>query len=424
MKGAIQQLRNSLGAIVLALLLAFVIWIAASLQTDQFADRRVSNVPVQAIHQPGDTVFVEPIVDQVVVTVRARESVLADLRASSFQATLDLSGVQTGEATTVPISVTCTSDQVRIESIEPQSQIVHLDAVRTMTRTVTIQVLGRVATGYQSVSPVPVPEQVRIRGPEPTLSEVVSVTALVNVEGAKKNVTETVGIQLLDADGKPVPGLEMEPAQVVVQVPVLSLAEYKPDVDVVPDVRGEPAPGYRKGDVLVRPATVTLEGPSGVLDKLPDFLETMPITITGATETVSRQSPLTVPANVNVVEVSYVTVTVQIVPILGTRPITGTVELLRVPPGAMAIPNPIVVTVTLEGPDAKLSALKTGDLLIVLDLRGYALGIYQIKPEVLAPEGVRILSVDPEMIVVVLELLPTPTTVPTPPLTPMPTPKP
>jgi len=289
---------------------------------------------------------------------------------------------------------------------------------------VTIQVLGRVATGYQSVSPVPVPEQVRIRGPEPTLSEVVSVTALVNVEGAKKNVTETVGIQLLDADGKPVPGLEMEPAQVVVQVPVLSLAEYKPDVDVVPDVRGEPAPGYRKGDVLVRPATVTLEGPSGVLDKLPDFLETMPITITGATETVSRQSPLTVPANVNVVEVSYVTVTVQIVPILGTRPITGTVELLRVPPGAMAIPNPIVVTVTLEGPDAKLSALKTGDLLIVLDLRGYALGIYQIKPEVLAPEGVRILSVDPEMIVVVLELLPTPTTVPTPPLTPMPTPKP
>jgi YbbR domain-containing protein len=203
-------------------------------------------------------------------------------------------------------------------------------------------------------------------------------------------------------------------------VPVSSLAEFKPDVTVVPDIRGEPAPGYRRGEVLVRPSEVTLEGPSWVLDTLPDFVETMPITITGATETLSRQTPLTVPAEINVVEVSYVTVTVQVLPILGTRVMTGTVELLRVPPGARAIPIPDTVTVTLEGPDAKLTALTTGDLLIVLDLRGYALGVHQIKPEILTPEGVRVLSVDPETIEVVITPLPTPAPV----LTPRPTPKP
>lgn len=420
MKDIFLQVRNNLGALVLALLLAFAIWIAASLQTDPFSDRRISNVPVEAVNQPPDTALFEPIVEQVVVTVRARESVLSELRASSFLASLDLSGVKPGEPTTVPISVTCTSDEVRIQAVEPAEQLVHLEAIRTITYPVTVEVLGSAATGYQFGTPAAVPEQVSIRGPEPYLTQVISVTAVVNGEGAKKSIDEPVSVQLLDAEGKPVPGLEVEPTQVTVQMPVNSLAEFKPDVTVVPDIRGEPAPGYRRGEVLVRPSAVTLEGPSWVLDTLPDFVETMPITITGATETLSRQTPLTVPAEINVVEVSYVTVTVQVLPILGTRVMTGTVELLRVPPGARAIPIPDTVTVTLEGPDAKLTALTTGDLLIVLDLRGYALGVHQIKPEILTPEGVRVLSVDPETIEVVITPLPTPAPV----LTPRPTPKP
>jgi YbbR domain-containing protein len=423
-KSAFRQLRSNLGAFVLALLLSFVVWIAAGLQTDSFADRRFTNIPILLTNQPDNTVLLEPIVEQVVVTARARDSILAELKAASFEATLDLSQVQPGVPAAVRVVVTCSNDLVRIEAVDPPVLSVSLAAVETVTRSVTIRMQGQVATGFTIARPLVAQGQVAIRGPEPYLSQVISVTGSVDVDGARRNVTATVAVELLGADGKPVSEVESVPAEVQVQVPVRSLAQFKPDVTIVPVVRGEPAPGYRKGEVRVEPSSVTLEGPSSVLNTLPDFVETMPMTITGATENLSRQSLLQVPADVGVVEASYVTVTVEILPILGTRTVTSTMELIRVPAGMKATPVPSEVVITLEGPDARLTALKLDDILIVLDLRGYSKGIHLIKPDVLAPEGIRVLTVDPETIAVLIEPLPTPTPVPTPAPTPTPTHKP
>jgi YbbR domain-containing protein len=412
-KGVFRQLRSNFGAFVLALLLAFVVWIAASLQTDSFSDRRFNAIPLVPVNLPEQTVLLDPVADQVVVTVRARESVLADLKASSFEAVLDLGQVQTGVPVVVPVVVTCDNDQVRIEGVDPPSLSVFLAAVESMTSSVMVQVQGQPATGFDVAAPLVTPAEVSIQGPELYLSQVVSVTALMEVAGARRTVTATVAVNLLDANGEPVPEVESIPAEVQVQVPVRSLAQYKPDVAIKAVVHGEPASGYRKGEVAVEPASVTLEGPSSVLDTLPGFVETMPITITGATESLSRQSLLSVPADVGVVEVSYVTVTVEILPILGTRTLTVTMELIRVPAGMKATPVPSQVVLTLEGPDAKLSALKPDDILIVLDLRGQTRGVYLITPDVLAPEGIQVLTVDPETIAVLIEPIPTPTPQPT-----------
>jgi len=412
-KSVFRQLRSNLSAFVLALLLAFVVWIAASLQTDPFVDRRFTGIPLTPANQPGSTMLLEPLAEQVLVTVRARESVLAELRAASFQAVLDLSQVQPGEPATVPVLVTCSNGEVRIEGVDPPVQAIRLEAVLSVTRSVTLQVQGQVATGFEVTAPLVVPEQVQIEGPEIYLSQVVSVTGSVDVAGARRTVTGTVSVELLDADGVPVPEVVSVPAEVEVQVPVVSLAQFKPDVAIKAVIRGDPASGYRKGNVLVDPASVTLEGPSWVLDALPDFVETMPITITGAVESLSRQSLLSVPGDVGVVEVSYVTVTVEILPLLGTRTLTSTMELIRVPAGMRAIPSTPEIVITLEGPDAKLVALKPDDILIVLDLRGRTRGIHLIIPDVLAPEGIRVLTVDPETVAVLIEPIPTPTPTPT-----------
>jgi len=415
-KSIFRQLRSNLSAFVLALLLAFVVWIAASLQTDPFADRRFAGIPLALTGQPAGTMLLEPVAEQVLVTVRARESVLADLKTANFQAVLDLSQIQPGEIGSVPVQVTCSGAEVRIEAVDPPVQPVRLEAVLTVTRSVALQVRGQVATGFEVAGPLVVPEQVQIQGPEMYLSQVVSVTGSVNVAGARRTVTGTVAVELLDAAGEPVPEVVAVPAEVEARVPVLSLAQFKPDVTITAVLRGDPASGYRKGDVTVDPASVTLEGPSWVLDTLPDFVETMPITITGATESLSRQSLLSVPGDVGVVEVSYVTVTVEILPLLGTRTLTVTMELIRIPAGMRATPAPREIVITLEGPDAKLEALKPDEILVVLDIRDRPRGIHLITPDVVAPEGIQVLTVDPQTVAVLIEPVPilTPTPSPTP----------
>jgi hypothetical protein len=97
-------------------------------------------------------------------------------------------------------------------------------------------------------------------------------------------------------------------------------------------------------------------------------------------------------------------------------------ELIRIPAGMGVTPIPSEIVITLEGPDAKLAALKPDDILVVLDLRGRSKGSYLITPDVLAPEGIRVLTIDPETIAVLVEPLPTPSPVPSP--SPTPTRKP
>jgi len=405
----LRRLVNNLGIIVLALLMAFVVWIVATLQDDPFTDQEIPGVPLTVVNQPQDTVFIDPIAEQVAVTVRAPQSVVAELGQSDFEATMDLAGVETGSPATVPIQVTTQNEAVRILSWEPQNQAVSLEAVRTISLPVEIDVQGRVATGYQALTPVMTPDQVAVTGPESLLAQVTSVGGSVDVGGAREDVSEQVAVRPLDAQGKLVAGLQWTPDRVDVQMGVRRRLGYKPDVEVVPDLRGDPAPGYRLGSVSVEPSTVTLAGLPSVLDELPGFMETQPISVTGAIQDLLEFSRLTVPDNVVVVGVDYVTVTVEVLAIQSSKAMTASVDVQGVRPGWVATASPGVVDVILEGPDTVLATLTPDDIRVTVDLFNYSLGVHRIDPDVLAPAEVTVVSIIPETIEVQIAPAPTPT---------------
>jgi YbbR domain-containing protein len=403
----VQKLADNLGTIILSLLLAVVVWIAATLQDDPFTVKEFLNIPITQVNEPANTVIYEPVAERVNITVRAPQSVLQDLKVTDFKATMSLAIVEPGVRASVPITVTSDNQGVRIESVDPARQDVLLEEIRTITMPVKLQEQGQVAIGYQSVSPVITPDQVTIQGPTPLVAQVVSVTASIDLQGAKDNIVEKVAVTPVDAAGKSVQGLQWTPDRVEVRVGVRRKVGYKPDVEVVPDLRGQPASGYRLGSVTVDPSTVTLAGLPSVLDSLPGFVETMPISVTGATQNLTARSLLTVPSNVVVVDVNYVTVMVEVLPIRSSKAMTGTVEIQGVGPGLIATPSPSKVDVILEGPDAVLAELKPSDLQVVVNVFGLTPGVHRVAPDVLAPEGVTVVSVIPETIEVMIEQAPT-----------------
>jgi YbbR domain-containing protein len=408
MTNVLRQLWNNLSSILLALLLAVAVWITATLQADPFAVQEFAGVPVTPVNQPENTVLFEGDSARVTVRVRAPETVLAELKLSDFSAVMNLAQVSPGISSSVPITVTCSNDAVRIESYDPHQETVHLEAVSTITLPVQIQVVGQVATGYLSTLPVATPQEVSISGPVPYLANVVSVVGSVDVEGAREDVVKMVPVQPQGADGTLVSGVQWSPEQVEVRIGVRRRVGYKPDVEVVPDVRGDPATGYRRGSVSVEPSTVTLAGPPAVLDELPGFVRTLPVSIMAATEVLTVHVPLTVPTNVVVVGVNYVTVTVDILPILGSRTLTDVVEIQGLSQGLAAALSPGEVDVILEGPDSLLAELAPGDIQVYVNLFGLGLGTHRVPPVVLAPAGIRVVSVIPETIEVVISLPPTP----------------
>lgn len=408
MRHRLRQLVSNLSSIVLALLLAVAVWIAATLQDDPFDVREYSSIPVTFVNQPDDTVLFEGDGTRVVVEVRAQVSVLEELKSSDFVATMDLRTVKPGESASVPISVTCTIDAVRIQSYGPQQETVHLERVSTITLPIVIEREGQVATGYTSSPPVVDPAETTIVGPLPYLQSIASIAGTVSIDGAKENVVETVKVEPRNAEGGLVADVELDPGQVEVLVRVRRRIGYKPEVEVIPDVRGDPAPGYRQGSVSVEPSTVTLAGLSQVLNELPGFVETWPITITGATDVLTERTPLTLPANVVVIDVDFVTVTVDILPILSSRTMTGVVEIQNLSQGRVATLSPPEVDVILEGPDTLVADLTPDSLQVFVNLLGLDVGVHRVEPVVLAPEGISVVSVIPETIEVAITLEPTP----------------
>jgi YbbR domain-containing protein len=407
MNDALRQLLNNLSSVVLALLLAVTIWIVATMQADPFNDQEYLSVPVAALGQPENTVFFEGDAARVNITVRASQSVLDGLSASDFVATMDLSAVQPGTPTSVPISVSANSEQVRIRSYSPQMQSVHLEELSTTSFPAAIVPSGEPATGYLSVAPVVTPREVTVSGPLPYLAQVTSVSGSVDIGGARENVEEMVAIAPRDAEGNVVTGLQWSPEQVQVLVGVRRRVGYKPDVQVIPDVRGDPADGYRRGSVIVEPSTVTLAGPAATLNEMPGFVETLPISITGATQILTQRVPVTLPTNVVVVGINLVTVTVEILPILSSRTMTDVVEVQGLSRGWVATLSPGVVEVILEGPDSLLAEIVPEDLQVFVNLFGYGLGTHAVAPVVLSPQGIEVVTVIPESIEVVIQLPPT-----------------
>lgn len=416
MRSPVRQFVNNLGTVILSFLLAFVIWLSATLQDDPFATQEFADVPIGILNQPDNSVIFNrnELADYVSVRARAPRSVLTELKATDFVATMDLSSVEPGTSASVPIAVVCHQKAVRIESWTPTAQTVHLEAIRVLTMPVTIELEGQVSMGYQVSSMTVTPDRVVVQGPASFLDQLATMYGTVDVREAKANIIEQATLRPLDANGKLVPGLQWTPDRIEVRVTVQRRLGYKPDVEVVPDLQGSPAPGYRLGSVSVQPSTVTLAGLPSVLDQLPGFIETWPISVTGATGDLLIHSPLTVPSAVVVVGVDYVTVTVQVLPIQSSRAITATVEMQGVRPGWVASASPEVVDVILEGPDSILSGLKPGDVRAVVDLFNYSLGKHRVAVQVVAPLGVSVVSVIPETIEVVIAVAPTPTSTATP----------
>jgi YbbR domain-containing protein len=412
MGGFLRKLLNNLSSIILALLLAVAVWIAATLQDDPFIEQTFANIPVTAVGKPEGTVYFEGEQARVSVDVRGPQSVLLDLQATDFQATMDLADVPLGESVSVPISVTVESEAVRIQAYSPQTQKVHLERVTTVTLPVQIRVEGEPATGYQAGRPTLRPSEVTVSGPEPYVTGIISVTGDISIEGARADVSQRISVAPRNADGTIVAEVDWTPAQVQVGVALQRRVGFKPDVQVVPDLRGDPAPGYRRASVSVAPSTVTLAGSAPILANLPGFIKTEPISITGATEDLSLLAALSVPTNVVVIEDNRVMVNVEILPVLSSRSMTSTVQVEGLRLGWRATLSPSAVEIIVEGPEILLDELVREDIEVVVNLAGYSLGVHRLDPEVVVPENVSVVSIIPETIEVVIEvvLTPTPTT--------------
>lgn len=423
-------LRTSGLRLFFAFVLSFALWLYVSYSENPEQSTSFEGMPVYVQNLPDGLVIVDQdgiprtdqsVLSQVSVVVKTDQETLRGLRQKHLRAFVDLSNLPPGE-NQVKVSIEPTTSDVRLSNFslispEPEYLSVRLDEWVSKTISLTIEVKGNLPFSFErgeAMATVDGEEiqEVQVEGPQEQVSRVTRASAVANIEQLRASYASLLQLVALDANNDVVRGVEINPPVVNVRVPIRSVVGLK-RVPVLGVLEGTPAEGFVVQSVQCDPPLINITGSSGRLDYI-DNVETLPVPIDGATATLTRQVSLDFPRGVSSSsnEDSQVVVKVDIVPLV--RPfqvelpfavkVTGAGEQLQVEY------NPRFLSVLLQGTASVLAQINSSHLVAIVDVSGLGPGLYDLSPQFVLPDGLRVVGEIPA-INVALRLVPTPSSI-------------
>jgi len=401
---------------LLALVLALAVWISAVTSANPDEVRILKDIPLDVIGMDSALIITSEIPSSVQVTLRAPSSTWEELTAqeNSVQATLDLSGLSTGEHT-VDIEIRLLVRPVQIVLKNPTTVTVILERLATQTLPVDLSLRGQPAIGYKAGDPVLDLENIIITGPESIVKQAVRARVLVSLDGAQESIDQSLVVQIVDAKNNRLNGIGVTPESVHVNIPVIQQGGFR-NVSVKVIVQGQVASGYRLENISVFPPVITVfASDPDLVNALPGVVETQPLDLQDAKENISTRLALILPENITVVGTQSVQVQVGISPIQTSITLLNQpISILGLSEGLAAQVLPQTVDVIISGPLPILDVLTPQDVIVSVDVTGLTLGTYQLTPkwEVLVG-NVLVESILPSTVEVVISIPPPPTATPT-----------
>lgn len=310
-----KKIFSNMGLKVMAVLVAFVIWLMVVNGDDPVKTEPFRNVPITVKNADVFTEKVKKVyiprvdsktgqeLDTVTVFVKARRSVLDKLSASSFTVTADFENI-IEDLNTIPLDITCdTVTSLTMEDMwcDMRSFKVDLENVKEATFVVSVREDGTTVNGYQVGSLKPAEgESIAIAGPESDMNKIGKVVVTADVSGLRKSTTVTAPIRIYDKNEELFSDSQMERLTIkTVDGKVfegdtmdVSVEVWKVKSGVIPDVEvsGTPADGYRVAAVTTAPQTLGVAGSKDTLAELGNRLEISgQISVEGVSETFSKE---------------------------------------------------------------------------------------------------------------------------------------
>lgn len=386
---------NNVSLMVLAVLLAFFVWMLASLQQDPILENTIS-APVVITSQPlpDRTLSASTLPPTITVRLRAPQSVFETMGNNGVQVPVDLSQLGAGEHV-VNLTPSINGSPTQLISARPTTATVTIEQVATQVFPVRVSLVGTPAIGYEAQTPTVEPQRAAISGTQQVISQVASVDAIVTIDNVRASIEQTVRLVARNADGGIVGSVSIAPEAVAVSVPMEQLSNYR-DLAVRAQLSGQPAEGYAITNIGADPQVVTVFGPKEAIQQLPGFIETLEVSVKDATGDIEQRVGLNVPPNVSLVSDNQsVLVRVRIEPQTGARTVSRAPLVIGITSPLTATASPASVDIVLSGPLPQLNALTENDVRVEVDASGLATGAQQLTPRVITPDGIMVQSVIP-----------------------------
>ena len=376
---------RNLRTFLLALVLGLSVWVSAVSAADPNEVRPFPRpIPLEVIGQDPSLILTNDIPSTVEVSLRAPHSVWESLitKDDAVRATVDLTGLSAGKHT-VDVHIMVALRPYQIVLVNPATVTVDLESLAAQTFPLSLSLSGQPAAGYEVGEATMDLREVAVSGPDTLVRQVARARVLVNLDGIRESIDESIPIQILDAQNNILKGLTINPEAVRVNVPISQQGGYR-DVAVKVVVQGQVAAGYRLENIRVFPPVITVSASDPKLvNDLPGVIETQPLNLQDRKEDVSTRLSLNLPANITVVGAQTVQVQVSISPIQTSLTLLNQpINVNGVPEGLSAQVFPQTVDVIVSGPLPVLDTLTSKEVTVSVDVTGMEAGTYQLTPDV------------------------------------------
>jgi YbbR domain-containing protein len=413
----LRWLVSNLSTLILALVLAVVVWISAVTAANPNIEQTRS-VSLDLVGLDPDMLVVGNVPTQVRVTLEAPSSVMDSMSASenAIQAWVDISGSEPGTHDLgVQVQINPSFRPVRRISVIPEIVSINLEPLLTRTYPINLEVTGEPAVGYQKGRLSSVPSSVTISGAASLVTQIEEVNASMDISGATETIDRDVALVAVDQNGEPVSGVTITPLDVSVTQPIFLQGGYR-NVIVRVVTTGQPANGYKLTNITVSPLNVVVfSSDPQLVNDLPGYVETEPVDLTDAVDDIDTYVVINLPEGVTMVGDQFVLVQVSIAAIEGSLTMSLPVIPIGLLPIHTALISPESVDVILSGPVPVLDMLSPDDVRVVVDVSDLELGIYQLEPIVdIIPDRIVVEAVLPSTVELEIIIAPTPTPTTTP----------
>ena len=354
-------------------------------------------IKVDPVGKPPDTVLLSPIPP--VTSVRYFAPPDVNPVTGTFIASIDLSDVDPLAGTTsVPVTVKSVDPRITVLGSDPAFVSVRLESLTSKVVPVKV-VIGPLASGEDLGETSIEPANVVVSGPKSAVDQVAAVRADVSIDPSGLNFDADVPLIPVDGAGTAVRPIEVSPATARVTIPVFTDRQSRP-LPVAPVVTGTPAAGFEIASIVVAPNVVTVEGDADQLAEL-SKLDTLPVSVAGASSDVSVDVALAVPTGVVPLGPDTVRVTVTLRPVTATRTFSAGLRLVGARPGLVYTLSTDRVLLTIGGSTADLDRLTGATILADLDVSALEAGTSGDVPVTVAlPTGLTLVTSSPPNVTV------------------------
>lgn len=402
----IRKVIKFLPTFLTALILAIVVWVSAVTSTDPNEELTLAKpVPITILGLDPDLVIVNDVAEAVDVTIRAPHSIHLKLAEEPdlVRAFVNLSGLTAGSHT-VDIQVSVSIGPTEVTEISPSSINFTLENMLTKEFPITLKKTGSLPISYEAGDAKLSAETVQVIGPETQVQKVTQVVASVDLTNITTSIAKSIELKALDSRGVLVNGINLNPSQIPVEIPIKQLGGYR-NVFIKIVTTGQVARGFYLTGILVDPPTITIYSTDPELvDNMPAYIETVPVNLNGAETSFESIVALNLPEGIVVIGEQTINIEVGVAAIESSLQLVDIpVEAINVSDGLKVTLSPAKVDIYLSGPLYLLEQINSGTIKVTVDLTGKTAGTYQLTPTIILDNpSIQLDSIVPGSIEVIL----------------------